>query len=403
MKFLFIPANNSLSHPAKCLAVMSRLQADGHEVHLAASKRLAPFLDNYKIKYHLLPDIQETDHGGFPSFEWFSNPEIIGHCINEEVALIKKLKPDKIIGVFRFTCHASAQIAKVPYYSLICGCMLPDSPATLGFSDNDPGRESQKQFLENFYKFAAKKFSLALTEFGLPKIDDIRFTLKGEHTFLWDFPEFMPLPPHPTLTHIGPISFNRWPYDPVDPERLRDSNNPIAVVAFGTCVSNNDLVIRIVRLLLDLNFKVIVAAGGQQALLDIRRSVPRATVLNYAPLSKIFPATALLVTHGGQMTIFEALQHQIPVLVMPLQPEQAHNGVCLEAIYCGARLIPSAIFSGISEDYLKVIKQTSDETIKRKILDLTANGQTKICLKNIKTALARYHGVKTLVNFLKET
>jgi hypothetical protein len=403
MKLLLIPENNSLSHIAKCLSLMEILKSNGHEVHIAIGKKHSPFLNNLGICHHILSDIQETDSGGFPSFEWFSNAAIIENCIREEVALIEKIKPDRVLGVFRFTLYASSQIAKVPYDSLICGCMIPDCQEVLGFSENEGGSEVQKKFLGNFFRFAGKKYSLALTQLGLTKIDDIRITLKGEHTFLWDFPEFMPLPQNADITHIGPIAFHRWPYDydTVDLENIFDSKYPIAVVSFGTCVTDNTAVQRIVKLLLDLGYQVIVAAGGQPTMFNIKQPDTRVIVLKFAPLDKIFPHTSLLVTHGGQMTVFEALQNKIPILVMPLQPEQAHNGVCLERIGCGTRLIPSTPFTGIPDDYINVFNQIPDDILLTKINDLTSNWKVTENLAKIEQVIDHYQGAKTLVNYLE--
>ena len=401
MKFLLIPENNSLSHITKCLSIRDILQSNRHEVHIAIGAKHANFLANLGISHHILADIQETDSGGFPSFKWFSNIETIANCIQAEVALINKIKPDRVLGVFRFTLYASSRIAKVPYDSLICGCMIPESTEVLGFAENDPGIELQQKYLENFFRFAGMKTSLAFKKFGLDPINDIRFALKGERTFLWDFPEFMPLPKHSKLIHIGPISLNHWPYDAVNLDPILDSKYPIAVVSFGTCVTDNTTVLRIVKLLLELGYKVIVAAGGQSEMFAVGQSDPRVVVLKYAPLAKIFPFASLLVTHGGQMTVFEALQNKVPVLVMPLQPEQAHNGVCLERIGCGNRLIPSTHFTGLPDDYINAFNQISDAEIKTKICNLINNSQTKENLTKIKEAIDRYQGAKSLVNFLE--
>lgn len=401
MKFLLIPENNSLSHIAKCLSIMEILKLNRHEVHIAISKKHSNFLNSLGIEHHILSDIQETDNGGFPSFKWFSDIEIIANCIHEEVALINKIKPDRVLGVFRFTLYASSQIVKIPYDSLICGCMIPDSNEVLGFSENEEGIDLQKKFMDNFFRFAGKKASLALVKFGLEKIDDIRLALKGERTFLWDFPEFMPIQKQSNITHVGPISLHHWPYDQVNLDSILDSKYPIAVVSFGTCVTDNATVLRIVKLLLDLGYQVIVAAGRQKEMLDIKQSDPRVTIFKFAPLNKIFPYTSLLVTHGGQMTVFEALQNKIPVLVMPLQPEQAHNGVCLERIGCGTRLIPSTHFTGFLDDYINAFHQMSDDEIKTKISNLINNHKTKENLTKIKEVIDRYQGAKALVDLLE--
>jgi hypothetical protein len=400
MRYLLVPENNSLSHIAKCLAIRELLLSNGHEVHVAIGKKHAPFLNRLGIAYHQLAGIQESDHGGFPSYKWFSNHELIADCIAEEISLINRIQPDRVLGILRFTLHASAQITRVPYDSLICGCMIPDSDAVLGFAENDPGIELQKKFLDNFFRFAGKKVSLASAKFGLASIYDIRYALKGERTFLWDYPEFMPLPICPGVTHIGPISLHHWPYDTINLESVVNSPFPIAVVSFGTCITDNSVVLRIINLLLGLGYQVIVAAGGQASLLDLNRSDPRVTILKYAPLHRIFPHTSLLVTHGGQMTIFEALQNQIPILVMPLQPEQAHNGVCLERIGCGNRLIPATHFTGMPEDFINAFHRMSDQALQSIILNLVGSRETKDNLAKIKSVDARYHGAQTLVKLL---
>jgi UDP:flavonoid glycosyltransferase YjiC (YdhE family) len=399
MKLLLIPENNSLSHIAKCLSIMAILQTNGHEVHLACSEQHHAFLTHLGIRHHILADIQETDCGGFPSYKWFSNIEIITACIQAEVALIQKIKPDRILGVFRFTLYASAQIANVPYDSLICGCMIPDSQEVLGFSPSEPGTELQKQYLANFFRFAGKKFSGATARFGLAPLEDIRYALKGERTFLWDFPEFMPLPQHTDAVHIGPITFRHWPCNPVNLEQILGSRRPIAVISFGTCVTEPAVVSRMTQLLLGLDYQVIIAAGGQPELANLSIADPRVNVFQFAPLEQIFPHTALLVTHGGQMTVFEALQNQVPVLVMPLQPEQAHNGVCLERIGCGARLIPSTYFTGMPEDFITAFKQRSDREITTVITDLVNNRRTQINLAKIQAALGHYRGAAALAHF----
>lgn len=401
MRYLLIPENNSLSHIAKCLSIMDILKLNGHETHIAISTKHSPFLNNLGVKYHLLSDIQETDGGGFPSFKWFSNIDTIVNCIEEEAALINQIKPDRILGVFRFTLYASSKIAKIPYDSLICGCMIPEFDGVLGFSENETGKELQKYYLDNFFGYAGKKMSLALTKFGLDEINDIRYTLKGERTFLWDFPKFLPIQKQSDITHVGPIPLHHWSYDNVNLNKIIDSKYPLAVVSFGTCITDSAVVHRIVRILLELGYKVIVAAGGQTEMLDFGNADPRVTVLRFAPLNEIFPYTSLLVTHGGQMTVFEALQNQIPVLVMPLQPEQAHNGICLERISCGNRLIPSTYFIGVAEDYINAFNRVSDNEIKTKINNLVTSKKTKENLTGIKKALDRYRGAKTIAELLE--
>lgn len=402
MRFILVPGNNSLSHVTKCLAIKEALVSRGHEAPIAVSRKSSLFLKEIGADHCILPDIQENDGSGFPSVEWFRRPECIVDCINAEVNLLQKIKPDRVLGVFRFTLKASAQIAGVPYDSLACGCMIPDSSETLGFFNGEQGIESQRTILEGFYSYAGVKTSAALTGLGLDSINDIRDALKGERTFLWDFPEFLPLPQKNDIVHVGPISWNRWNYDKINVPALSDREYPLAVIAFGTCMTACPAVVkRIARILLDIGYRVLLAAGGQCDLLKIMPQEPRLAVCSFAPLHKIFPYASLLVTHGGQMTVFEALNNEVPVLVMPFQPEQAHNGVCLERIGCGGRLVPPQPFQGNPKAYIDAFGRMNDGEIISIISGLVNNPDTKNRLAEIKEVIGQYRGAEKLATMLE--
>ena len=162
MRFLLIPENNSLSHIAKCLAIRESLSGRGHEVLIAVNGKHSQFLSRLGVDCSILSDIQEIDGSPFPTTLWFKHPQRVTACIEEEVALLQNCSPDRVLGVFRFTTKAAAQIAGIPYDSLICGCMLPDSPEVLGYADRETGIDLQYENLKGFYRYAGKKISLAL-------------------------------------------------------------------------------------------------------------------------------------------------------------------------------------------------------------------------------------------------
>jgi UDP:flavonoid glycosyltransferase YjiC (YdhE family) len=396
LKFLLIPGNNSLSHIAKCLAIEKALAVRGHETLIAVSRKSSQFLRRLGVDHAVLPDIQEKDDAGLPTVEWFRDPQSIADCVDAEVDLLKRYKPDRALGVFRFTLKASAQAAGVPFDSLICGCMLPGSPAVLGFNGDEPGFRSQQIILDGFYRYAGAKASSAFKPYGVGTIADIRSLLAGERTFLWDFPEFSPLPARPDTIHVGPITCNQWPYDPLDINAIRNNGSPLAVIAFGTCAGHGAVAKRIMNILVGLGYHVLLAAGGQKALMDIVPHNGHVTVCSFAPLHEIFPHASLLVSHGGQMTVFEALQHEVPVLVMPFQPEQAHNGVCLERIGCGSRLIPAQCFQGDPRVYVEAINGRGDDEIACVITELVQNPETPKRLTAMRKIMERYRGVENL-------
>lgn len=402
-RYLLVPGNNSLSHVVKCLAISDALAARGHEARVAVSKKHSAFLARLSQEYFVLPDIQENDESGFPSVEWFRQPQHIIDCINSEVDLLKAYRPDRVLGVFRFTLKTSALIANVPYDSLICGCMIPEHGETLGFSADEQGREMQQIILDGFFRYAGAKVAAALPAFGLPKINgDIRHMLKGERTFLWDFPEFAPLRENTGLVHVGPLVWDSWPFDVIDPHALIDGNRPLAVVAFGTCTVCLPTAKRLLRIIVDMGYRVLLAAGGQKEFLNIMPEEPQVVAYSFAPLPTILPHASLLVTHGGQMTVFEALQHRVPVVVMPFQPEQAHNGVCLDRMGCGIRLVPPQAFQGNPDIYIDALGRMTDDEIRSKIGKLVKNPMTTKRLAEASEILGRYQGAAKVADLLEE-
>jgi hypothetical protein len=354
------------------------------------------------VDHVILPDIQESDESGFPTTAWFKYPQHIIDCIKEEVKLLREYNPDLVLGVFRFTIKASAQIAGLPYDALICGSMLHQSGDVLGYSDFEAGRETQDLYLNNFYRYAAVKMNRALSAFGLEEIDDIRVMLRGRRTFLWDFPEFMSLPPASDTVHIGPLYWDGWPYDDLDMDIIVNSKSPWAILTFGTCTGDISCAKKMVRILQNMGYRIVFAAGGQSIFTTALPSCNGIFSFNFAPVRKIIPHVSLLVSHGGQLTIFEGLQHRIPQLVIPFQPEQSHNGVCLERLGCGLRLIPSCLFSGSSNVYTDAFHQVSDEDIAATITKFVSDSDTGDRLAGIPDLMRNYGGVQTLVPLLEQ-
>ncbi len=403
MKFLFIPGNNSLSHVSKCVVLQNILNAIGHEGLIAAGIQHSPFLDSLGITHQNIPDIQETDHSPFPTIYWFKNPQNILNCIQSEVDLINAFKPNKILGVFRYTTKISAQITKVPYYSLVCGCIIPEFKDVLGFQKNDPGYFKQRENLKTFNQYASTKMNIALKTLGLNEINNVLELLKGKKTFLWDFPEFMPLKTNSDIVHVGPIAMDHWPYDDVDISKFLKIDKPLAVLAFGTCTNHLDMVQeRMTKILINLGYKILVAGGGNDVPTGNKSSPPDRVSLNFAPLNSLFYHTSLVVTHGGQMTLFEALQHKVPIFVIPFQPEQDHNGLCLEQIGCGQRLVRHQPFRGNSSVYMDKFNSMSDEEISQKIESFMKRPDLMENLSKLSSSIKKYNGAETAAGLLEE-
>jgi len=397
MKFLLVPENNSLSHLAKALAIRSGLICRGHEALLAVSRRRASFLEQTDTPYVILPDIQERDGSSFPSVAWFRDDATIRAVIDGERRLLESYRPDRVLGIFRFTLKAASQLAGVPYDSLICGCLLPGACDAYGYAPSETGARHQAELMSGFFRYAGARLSRVMAGYGLDGVDDAREMLLGERTFLWDFPEFFPLDLPAGCVHIGAISWADWPVEDSSWENFEPyEGRPLAVLSFGTCVGDSGVAQYLKQILGDMGFHVLLAAGGQQEMIKGMSQTPWLSVCGFAPLHQLWPKVSLLVSHGGQMTTFEALRHRVPVAVIPFQPEQAHNGVCLEALGCGRRLTPGRPFLGNSKVYEEALIAGGEKRL-HSIFAKLLNAQTVHCIEQAREQMSRYRGLPDLL------
>jgi len=398
VKILLLPGNNALSHVAKSLAVGAALEKRGHEAVVAVSAERSEFLRKIGVPHRVLPDIQEADRGPSPSFAWFKDPARFARVVRAEADLVREIAPARVLGVFRFTASSACRLANVPFDALTCGCMLADCPDVLGSRDSDADRSRQAEYLSFFYGFCTGRVGEALASLGLPATRDVRALLEGENTFLWDFPEFMRAPASRNLHHVGPLRFSGWPKAEREAKERRSSGR-VALLAFGTGQIPAGAVAKIARSLALAGFEVAIAAGGQTALLDSIGGVPGVRRFEYAPMEALLSRASLVVSHGGQMTVFEALASRVPVLVMPFQPEQAHNGICLERLGVGALLVAPALCRGGARAYATALEAMTEGEIARRAETLLASPGLFARLEGTARTLARYRGADDIVDF----
>lgn len=401
MKYLLLPGNTTLSHTFTCLSIQEALGSYGHDALIAASDKNIAILENVDKQYAVLPDMQEKDRSPFPTFAWFRDIQWIVHCIKAEMDLMKKYRPDRVIGIFRFTTKISTHLMGVPYYSLTCGCTLADHNEVLGFKAGDIGLEEQKQYFEIFYNFATNKFNRALKILGCTEITDIRCLLKGDTTFLWDFPEFMPLLSQPNVVHIGPILGKQNFQPEMDIKPFISPKQPLVIMTFGTGNVSSSSITRLTTILLDIGYHIVIAAGGNSGFINLATDDARIMVLDFPPLTKILPYASFIICHGGQKTVFEAISHQTPIFVLPFQPEQAHNGVCLERLGCGFRLVDSQPFRGDPDIYMKGLDTMSDKEILGTIEKFEQSKELKLNLQYVSQIMKKYRGVQSLLEQLE--
>ena len=159
---------------------------------------------------------------------------------------------------------------------------------------------------------------------------------------------------YPSELH-GPIRTSRLPRhaflgsavrtEAADPDVLawldRPDRRPLVMVSFGTFLSRRqDVLARVAAALRRLDVRVAMALGdGLAADLGeipsdwlVRSSLPQVTLLERADV---------LVTHGGNNSVTEALNFGVPMLVMPFSTDQFDGAAAVERGLAGVALDPN--------------------------------------------------------------
>lgn len=134
------------------------------------------------------------------------------------------------------------------------------------------------------------------------------------------------LPPHTTL--VGPSrplgrrgDESAFPWERLD-------GRPLVYVSFGSQISWQPDLFRIVAKAAEpLGVQVVISGGGLAAT-EFARSLPGAVlVVGYAPQLELLARAGAIVSHGGANSVMEAMDHGVPPLLIPVcndQPVQAH-------------------------------------------------------------------------------
>ncbi len=397
MKILIVTSPNSLSHILKAKSIGQTLIGHGHDVHYATTPKYAHC---FKNRFHPIPDIQESDMSSFPTFNWYSDEASIQKCVKAEYDLINEVIPDLVIGIFRFTTKTAAKMANVPFYSVASGCILPNQKTTLGFHDSEEDNENQRYYLKCFNEFATHKLNKVRKSFGITPSENILNQLKGDMTFLWDFEDFYTPNADYQYQHIGPVEVSNLLPEETNFSAIEKCSKPKVLISLGTCNTSTPFISRMVNIMLDLGYAVILCLGKNDALRSKFKKNSDVFPYEFIQFKQALEFCEFVICHGGQLTLFEAFEKQVPALIFPFHPEQAQNGICAESINCGQRLVDSTVFSGNSEVYINRFMQLSDDEIKEKIIKLINCPASKQSLERISQVIKKLPGEAGIAEYI---
>ncbi|MEP7128350.1 MAG: glycosyltransferase [Chitinophagales bacterium] len=337
-RLLFFPFD-LLSHYLRCLELANELK-DRCEIIFLYSSRYKEWLNEYQV---FECEIFDADYVMACSkkfdFSWL-NLQDMERIFKSQVNAIEKYKPDYVVGDASFTLKMAAAKCNVTYISIVNGYMTKYYDATRRLPQSHPAQkylsrlpvqiaDSVTRFAEQLaFRKVHQPFKKLRKKYGLKKEMNYLDELEGDHTLICDVPELFPQQKLPKQYHvIGPLFYSSDHSETAIVEKLQ-KDKLVILVSLGSTGDWQQL-----RLLNDARFHEfnIVTAGDHDSILRGEHIIAKP----FLNTTFLLPFVDLMICHGGNGTLYQALSHNIPVLAITSHFEQEYNMQRLEALNLG--------------------------------------------------------------------
>ncbi len=216
-------------------------------------------------------------------------------------------------------------------------------PAFSGYPVADRGgwdafREEYRRVIRPLYE----PFNEFCRERGAPELPPFELIHDSPDLNLWLYPDAVDYSRADPLSGIW-RNLESCVRDTDEPWRLPDrlameelAERPLVYLSLGSLGSGDvGLMRKLIEELADAPYRVIVSMGPQHAELEL---APNMAGAEFLPQVSLLPEVDLVVTHGGNNTVTEALHFGKPMVVLPLFWDQYDNAQRIDETGFGKRL-----------------------------------------------------------------
>jgi len=374
VKILVIPYTHTLSHISRPLSVALELRNRGHEIVFAGESPKKRFIEDEGFTVLPLhePDPKELFGNIRAGKLRFVSDDEITRMIDADLELYKELKPDLVLTDGRFTAPISTHIAGLKHAAIVNVSSteyraLPYIPFFEWIPESIVNRNAGLWKTLDLFNLRLEMlifdgtmniFSRLSRKYGLEKPITATNCLTGKDlTLLADIPEYFPTRNLPDDYHyIGPLTWKAslphplwWPPD--------KSVRPLIYITMGT-TGIGDFFHKTYELFRGSEMTAIITTGAQAS--DLENIDGKIYVEPFIDGDLAMEASDLVVCHGGNGTIYQALQHGKPIIGIPTIPDQKFNMRRVESLGIG-RMLSWEQFVKEPESLLELIKAIKRE------------------------------------------
>ncbi|USX19135.1 glycosyltransferase [Oxalobacteraceae bacterium OTU3REALA1] len=387
-KILFMAEAVTLAHVGRPLALAATLDRGRYDVHIACAPGYEMFFKGSNVRSWGITSISSARFlaalaAGKPVYD----AATLRRYVEDDLRVLKELRPDVVIGDFRLSLSISARLAGVPYVGLINAYWSPyvrqhyRVPA-IGLSRVLPIAIADRLFkLARPLAFALHSVPLNQVRraYGLPPLghDLRRVYTDADHVLYADIPEMFPATNMPsTHGYLGPVTWS----PPTELPHWWDAlphGRPIVYVTLGSS-GQAALLPRVLQALAPLPVSVIAATAGNVgmgAMGAMGTVPPNAHVAAYLPGTAAARRSSLVICNGGSPTSQQALSACVPVLGIAGNLDQYLNMHGVVASGAGALLRSDRL---------------SEDALRRAAVDLLEQPGAKASARKVAEQFVRY-------------
>jgi MGT family glycosyltransferase len=279
---------------------------------------------------------------GLCSLRWWRDE--CDRSVRSDVEVLNQINSDVVVGDMHWSLWAGARIKNVPYVSITNGAWTRwyaeriDAPQG-HWSTKLMGKRLSQALFPHLMKALTWFYALGYTKirkkYGLPPANSLFDLIEGDMTLLADLPEFMPVQAETprSFRYVGPIT---WDADLPEPAWLRrlDPKRPTIYFTMGS-TGDTKFFTEAIRVFGNTEYQVLITTGGLAKLENVPDNV---FVEEYAPGQALMRASGVVVSHGGNGTVYQALSCGVPVIGFPTLFDQETNLQRVCALGAGLRM-----------------------------------------------------------------
>jgi UDP:flavonoid glycosyltransferase YjiC (YdhE family) len=332
----------TLAHFARISTLARALDSAAYDVVVASDPRYLVLEEPFGYTFQPIRSISSAEFAqaltrGKPLY----SIETLTGYVEDDLALLDRIKPDLVVGDFRLSLAVSAPLRKIPFATVVNAYWSPFADIIYPVPDLPMTRILGVNLAQNLFDiirpvaFAlhARPLNRLRQRFGLSSLGpDIRNAYTwADYTLYADIPEVVPTHNSPAHhRYLGPVLWSTHTPLPEWWDHL-PRNKPLVFLTLGSSGQAELLPVTLAALS-HLAITVVVATAGK---ITLTHAPANAYITDYLPVNIVTRCSKLVICNGGSLTTYQALAAGIPVIGLCSNMDQLLNMSAVQRLGAG--------------------------------------------------------------------